>query len=66
MHLCVTLVADVMFVNGIPFLVSVSCNINLITIEHAPHCAAAKLSYLLERIGRTYARASFTIQTILM
>jgi hypothetical protein len=66
MHLCVTLVANVMFVNGISFLVTVSRNINLITIEHAPHCTAAKLCYLLERIIRVYARAGFTIQTILM
>jgi hypothetical protein len=31
----VTLAADVMFVNGVPFLVSSSRNINLTTIEHA-------------------------------
>jgi hypothetical protein len=61
MHLHVTLVADVMFVNGVPFLVSASCYINLIRIEHAPHCTTAKLGYLLERIVRKYARAGFTI-----
>ncbi len=66
MHSGVTLVAGVMFVNGIPFLVSASCNINLITIEHAPYCTAAKLSYLLECIVRIYAKTGFTIQTILM
>ena len=32
----VTLAADVMFVNSVPFLVSISRKINLITIEHAP------------------------------
>jgi hypothetical protein len=35
-HCNVTLVADVMFVNSVPFLVLASCNISLITIEHAP------------------------------
>jgi hypothetical protein len=65
-HLHVTLVANVIFTNGAPFLVSMSPNIHLITIEHAPHCTAAKLGYLLECIVRKYARASFTIQTILM
>jgi hypothetical protein len=35
-HGHVTLVADAMFVNSIPFLVTASCSINLITIEHAP------------------------------
>jgi hypothetical protein len=65
-HLRITLVADVMFVNGIPFLGSAPRNITLITIEHAPHCTAAKLGHLLECIVRVYARAGFTIQTILM
>ena len=45
----VSLVAVIMFVNGIPFLVSASHNINLITIEHAPTCTTPKLDYLLER-----------------
>jgi hypothetical protein len=65
-HKCVTLVADVMLVNGIPFLVSSSRNINLITIEHVPQRTASKLGYLLQRIVRVYARAGFTVQTILM
>ena len=67
-HRNVTLVADVMFVNKIPFLVSCSRNINLITIEHvpSPKRTASQLGYLLQRIIRVYARAGFTIQTILM
>jgi hypothetical protein len=65
-HLRVTLVADVMFVNGVPFLVLASHNIHLIMIEHPPHRTAAKLGYLLQRIVRSHARAGFTIQTILM
>jgi hypothetical protein len=67
-HRYVTLVADVMFVNKVPFLVSCSRNLNLITIEHvpSPKRTASKLGYLLQRIIRVYARAGFTIQTILM
>jgi hypothetical protein len=65
-HGRVTLVADVMFVNGVPFLVSSSRHINLITIEHVPQRTAPKLGYLLQRILRVYARAGFTVQTILM
>ncbi len=60
------LTADIMFVNGIRFLVLVSCNLNLITIEHAPHCTAAKLGQLLQRIITTYNKAGFHIQTLLM
>ncbi len=62
----VTLSADVMFVNGVPFLVSSSRNINLTTIEYVPHCTASKLGLHLHRIIMVYARAGFTIQTILM
>ena len=65
-HNHVTLVADIMFVNGIPFLVSASRSINLITIEHAPQRTASKLGLLLNRIIRVYAHAGFQVQTILM
>ncbi len=41
-------------------------NINLITIEHVPHCTAAKLSHLLQRIINVYMQVGFTVQTILM
>jgi hypothetical protein len=37
----------VMFVNGVPFLVSSSRNIMLTTIEHAPDRKAPKLGYLI-------------------
>jgi hypothetical protein len=63
----VTLVADVMFVDSVPFLVSVSRNINLITIEHAPSPrTVSSLGALLQRIIPVYARAGFTVQSILM
>jgi hypothetical protein len=63
----VTLAADAMFVNSVPFLVSLSRNINLITIEHTPSPqTATSLGSLLQCIGCVYARASFTVQTILM
>ena len=58
----VTLVADVMFVNSIPFLVLVSRNINLIAIEHAPtHRSASKLGYLPQRVINVYARTGFRV-----
>jgi hypothetical protein len=65
-HSSVTLTADVMFVNTIPFLVLSSRNINLTTIEHVPQRTAAKLGSLLQRIINVYARAGFTVRTILM
>jgi hypothetical protein len=63
----VTLAGDIMFVNSVPFLVSVSRNVNLITIEHAPSPrTASSLGSLLQRIIPVYARAGFTVQSILM
>ena len=66
LHNKVTLVADVMFVNGIAFLVSASRNINLITIEHAPKRTASNLGIILNRILRVYNKAGFTVQILLM
>jgi hypothetical protein len=62
----VTLAVDVMFVNLVPCLVSVSRTINLITIEHAPTRTATKLGDLIQHILQVYARAGFTVQTVLM
>jgi hypothetical protein len=65
-HVNVTLVADVIFVNGVPFLVSASRNINLIAIEHAPKCTASKLGYLLQHIINVYTRGGLRVQMVLM
>ncbi len=66
-HGHVTLVADVMFVNSILFLVLASRSINLITIEHAPPPrTASSLGALLLCIIRVYAKAGFTVSTIIM
>ena len=63
----ITLAADVMFVNSVPLLESASQNIILITIEHTPSPrTATTFGSLLQRIIRVYARAGFTVQTILM
>jgi hypothetical protein len=66
LHQHVTLTADIMFVNGVPFLVSASRRINLITIETAPRRTASHLGLLLKRILQVYHRAGFRVQTILM
>ena len=65
-HTHVTLVADIIFVNTVPFLVSASRNINLITIEHAPKCTASHLGFLLQCIINVYAWAGFHVHAILM
>ncbi len=40
-HQVVTLTVDVMFVNGVPFLVSASHGLNLITAEYTPSRTAS-------------------------
>jgi hypothetical protein len=63
LHKYITLVADVMFVNGLPFLVTIC---NLVTTEHLPSRTAKRLVHTLERVFRIYETAGFVIQTALM
>ncbi len=44
LHKYVTLVADVMFVNGLPFLVTSLRGLSLVTIEHLPSRTAKRLA----------------------
>ena len=65
-HRLVTLTADVMFVNGIPFLVTLSRDIRLFTCEHVPCRTAAQLSESLVKVLWLYARGGFRVNTIMM
>jgi hypothetical protein len=65
LHKYVTLVADVMFVNGLSFLVNSSQGLSLVTIEHLPSRTAKRLVHTLKRVFRIYATAGFVIQTSL-
>ena len=62
----VTLLADVMFVNKVPFLITVSRKIKFITVEFLSSRTAKQLSKKLKRILRLYGRAGLTVHTILM
>jgi hypothetical protein len=62
----VTLVADVMFVNGLPFLVTSLRGISLVTIEYLKSRTAKRLVDTLERVIRIYSKARFIVQTALM
>ncbi len=42
-HQRVTLAVDLIVVNGVPFLVSVSRGINLVTAKYTPSCMAKQL-----------------------
>jgi hypothetical protein len=66
LHKYVTLVVDVMFVNGLPFLVTSSQGISLVTIEYLKSRNAKQLIHTLERVHRIYGKAGFMVQTALM
>jgi hypothetical protein len=55
-----------MFVNGLPFLVTSSQGLSLVTIEHLPSRTAKHLVQTLERVFKFYATAGFIIQTTMM
>ena len=62
----VTLTADMMFVNGIPFMNTLSRNIIFITSEHAPSCTAAQISSSLTKISKLYAKIGFIFNVVFM
>ena len=61
-----TLSADVMFVNGIPFLTTLSRKIQLRTAEFLPSRTASQLSKSLKKVMRLYYRGGFNVRVILM
>jgi hypothetical protein len=58
----ITLVADVFFVDGTAFLLTVARRIKFVTAEHVPVRTARSLSKHLKRVRR----AEFVVRTILM
>ena len=65
-HKSVTLTVDMMFMNGISFLATLSRGIILFTCEHVPSRKAAQLSSSLRKVVNVYGRGGFTVCTILM
>ncbi len=66
MHKYVTLATDIMFVNGLPFLVTSSRGISLVTIEYLPSRTAKRLVHTLRRVFGIYRTGGYVIQTTLM
>ena len=62
----VTLAADVMFVNGLPFIVTISRAIKLITVEYLPSRTAEMLCDKLRKINKLYQCGGYNIRTSLM
>ncbi len=61
-----TLAADVFFVDGTAFLLTVVRRIKFVTAEHLPVRTALSLSKHMKRVIDVYGRAGFRVRTILM
>jgi hypothetical protein len=55
-----------MFVNGLPFLVTSSRGISLVTIEQLPSRTAKHLVHTLEQVFKIHGTAGFVVQTAMM
>ena len=62
LHHYVTLTADLMYVNGVTFLTTLSRKIKLRTIEHVQTRTVASLSNALNKVLKLYARGGFYSQ----
>ena len=65
-HGIVTLTVDCMFVNGVPFLVSVSRGLNLIMAEFTPTCTTKNLAVGIRNIMVLYEKGGFQVCHVLM
>jgi hypothetical protein len=66
LHKFVTLTADLMFVSGIPFLVTLSRGIRLYTAEYMPTRTVDQLGSSLKKVLSLYQRGGFIVRVILM
>ena len=55
-----------MFVNGAPFLITMSHGIKFVTLEIFTKCMANQLSKSLKRVIKIYSRSSMVLQTVLI
>jgi hypothetical protein len=65
-HRLVTLTVDCMFMNCVPFLVSMSRGLNLIMAEHTPSRTAKNIAAGITRILALYAHGGFQVRTVLI
>ncbi|KAL7531143.1 hypothetical protein ACHAXR_008885 [Thalassiosira sp. AJA248-18] len=65
-HRYLTLVADVMFVSGLPFFITLSRSVRFVTVQFVPRRTTSELANALKQTINLYSRAGFTCQTGLM
>ena len=62
----VTLAADVMFVLGLPFFITLSRGLTFVTVQYVPRRTAPELSNAIKQVITVYKRASFNPRLALM
>ncbi len=62
----VTLAADVFFVDGTAFLITMSRRIKFVTTKHVPVRMAKSLAKHLDQVVHVYTQAGFITRTVLM
>ena len=60
----ITIVADVMFVCGLPFLISLSRRIRFVTLQYIPNRTAGELCAGIKSILKLYKRAGFVVPSL--
>ena len=65
-HKLISIAADVFFVDGIEFLLTVAIKLNFVTVEHTPVCTAKSLVKHIKRVIQVYDKAGFTVRYIIM
>ncbi len=62
----ITITADVFFVDGTPFIMTVARHMKFVTAEHVPVRTATNLSKHIKQLLEVYKRAGFIVRTILL
>ena len=65
-HKYVTPVADVMFFNNVPYLITMSRGIKFVAVEYIPIHTARQMSKKLKRIMDLYSNVGMIVKNILM
>ena len=61
----VTLAGDIMFINGIRFINTISIHVNFMTSEHIPNAEASTLQESIRQVKQIYMQRGFKITNIL-
>ena len=65
-HKFISIAADVLFIDGIAFLLTVAIKLKFVTVEHTPVRIAKSLVKHIKRVLQVYDRAVFTVRYIIM